>query len=304
MKTRTLLLAAAIAAFTLVQSGCTPEQMAPNQGATSENVIHKLDEKGELSWLVLTSVEQLDDVINFLDNADATDALVFFEKSQGYVSMRSFYGEDYLDSIGIIDDVLTTLLNPKGTIQIGSKIITLNLINEYAMVVDTSLLTDTSYISMDEDFNDFMDGIVKPEKIHKSASSVTKGRKRLDSFSCNMPFHSVVDYKIKCIAAVNNGWFRSSIKAKISRRSACGGVPYLSVTSDNGHYQLKKSSVSYTINHEEKGGVKKSYVATGYKGSKQVKKGDQSYLFVAHFRAYDVYDEQSLSIVIPVFVNQ
>lgn len=302
-----------LALASLFMSGCLKSENTSSDRLGNVDFHYKIEnsklknqKNTNFSWLNFPTMDDLEKCIKYLtylDTAYAESHIAVFDSSSEYLSMRALTSTDYRDSIKVFDDVLASLINPDGIIQISGYIIQLNTAEGYAIIKDSSLKNRDVYLSLDNNFADYLDGSIASSKIKYSASDVVASRGRIDSFSITDTVYDKAEFHITCKEDVSNGLFYSSIIARIKRNTViAGGTPELYVTTASGYYKLKNENRTY-FNGQAKGGTNHRYTNYIYNGSKQVDRGGSDpYKLESDFHVtYAIYNGYDRFIHLPIF---
>lgn len=223
------------------------------------------------TWLIFNAKEDYFALLEMFEDATELE-LNNFEDMLGFSSMRSTMAEESRDSIGFDDDVLATLVNESGQIQIGDSLFTINIVDGYVTI--HNLIDDNqSAISIDEEVyyeEDEEPVVVATEKngdesedeilssIWKLPSSVNFGD---DSVTCKVKY---------CRAAI---YF--SLKATMKERlnlSSGGCYSSKNLYVYPGSYTKNKRNASQTLFSDYSiGGLDRTYKHTVYSGFKGLK---------------------------------
>lgn len=106
------------------------------------------------NWLLFNSCNDYERTIALLNENEKN--LTLFEQELQFSSMRSVLSEDQREAIGVEDDILATLFNPDGFIQIGNFVFQIDIVNEKAYVWDTNNVNDMMTFSIDENVLDVL----------------------------------------------------------------------------------------------------------------------------------------------------
>lgn len=298
----------------LILMSCTKESITDNNTSNPYNFdVYLSNDDGldtkesELPWLVFPTVQDYSDAVDFLiDQAKTENGLTMFEDSLGYKSTRSYYTEEERDSLNVIDDVLSTLLNPNGKIQISPYLIRIDMVQQMLHVqnlLDTSIHFD---VSSDVDFIDFLNGDISMDDLIKQEPN-TKSTK-LDKYIISREFvfcgRTHVDVNIK--ASASNAGIFSSINSKISISQVFLGSnkPYLYISVMPGSYYIYKSSgTMISIPTVTKSGTSKSYTINSYQGTRRF--NIHNYRYIVNFRYGDdvLNIEDYINVSLPIIFS-
>lgn len=252
----------------------------------------KTNEFGMNSWLVFPSVNDYEEAVSYLNKLQEEDNLNSFEEQLNYISTRVYYSEIERDSLQIFDDVLATLLNPDGVIQICDYIIAIDMIHGELHVQNAADSTIDFITSTDNDFIDYIEGKITFEELNKP--EIMQKSVKHDDYNVvrTFMFAGSTSVNVTMKAWATNAGILSSIKSQIYIDQIFLGnnAPYISVeTLSGGFYRLPNKKV--TIPVETKSGKTKSYTITSYSGFQRID---------IHYYRYNVkfkYGNSSSSIV-------
>ena len=99
-----------------------------------------------------------------LSDADSL-TLASFEESMSFTSMRTTYNEEELEEKGIDDELLATLLNPDGKIQIGDYVISVDVMADDVAVLSNIDGTEQHFSIDDEVLYILFDSVTQSDPI-------------------------------------------------------------------------------------------------------------------------------------------
>ena len=232
---------------------------------SSDNI--KTDAPSANPWLVFPSVNDYKAAIDYLNQLEEVGDLSVFEEQLNYVSTRTYYSEAERDSLQVYDDVLATLLNPDGRIQISDYIMSIDMILGEMHVQNAADSTIDFVISTDNDFVDYIEGKITFEELNKP-DVMPKSVKHDDyNVTRTFMFNGSTSVNVTMKAWATNAGILSSIKSQIYVDQIFVGdnAPYIYVeTLSGGFYRFPNKKVS--IATTTKSGKAKSYTITSYSG--------------------------------------
>lgn len=164
------------------------------------------------NWLSFETREDYELAIDVLSTSAGDKILPEFEKALSYKSMRVCLDENEREKIGIEDDVLATILNSSGNIQIGNYLFDIDVKNEIALVYDLTKDAEPMKFSTDDSFFDYIDGVEN----HASNSS-----KDEDILKSKDSWYSSAGY-VDCKVVYQRAVVYFSLLSKISERTSIG----------------------------------------------------------------------------------
>lgn len=232
----------------------------------------KTNEFGMNSWLVFPSVNDYEEAVSYLNKLQEEDNLNSFEKQLNYISTRVYYSEIERDSLQIFDDVLATLLNPDGVIQICDYIIAIDMIHGELHVQNAADSTIDFITSTDNDFIDYIEGKITFEELNKPG--VMQKSVKHDDYNVTRTFMFAgsTSVNVTMKASASNAGIFSSIYSQIYVDKIFVGenAPHIYVEVMSGSYYVYKSSGTVMgIATETKSGKAKSYKISSYYGTRR-----------------------------------
>lgn len=110
------------------------------------------------NWLYFQTREDYENAIEVLATSPNDEILPVFEKAVSFNSMRVVMSKEEREEIEIEDDVLATILNSNGVIQIGNYLFQIDVYNDVALVYDLTKDAKPAKYSTMDDFFSIIDG--------------------------------------------------------------------------------------------------------------------------------------------------
>lgn len=142
--------------FCLIIVSCSKKEDISKPTFQNKIITVSNSEGNGMNWLVFNSIDDYIFTINELNKGNDS-VLSAFENSFSFVSMRNYYSDEEREHLGVWDDILCTVLNPEGKIQINNYIFELDLVKDSVYAYNIS--NDKLYtFSVDEDVLDVVFG--------------------------------------------------------------------------------------------------------------------------------------------------
>lgn len=293
----------------LSNTACNKEQSIVSaiiNDETSYKDIPNINPSG-FPWLSFSSVENYEDAVGYLSKCESEIELDVFESRFGFTSARRYYAEEVRDAMGLTDDILATLLNPEGKIQICNYIIIINMLNETLYMYDTSNVTDTLVVSTDNDIIDYIAGNIPLDSL-KAPAIPSKNLIKYDSYTNTIPYlfagSTYINVRLK--ASVSNSGILSTIYCKISIDNIIVGSNrpylYLSVGSDS-YYKYKSTGTRMGIEQKTLDGKYKSRLIVSYCGFRRINIHDYKYNVTFDYGDNELQTVDDVTIGLPIYIN-
>lgn len=287
MKTRkyiitAMLLLVAVAAAVLV--GCKKENDGEKQNASESSFVNfhgfdvkvqnnngMLDTKGS-NWLCFATRKDYEKAVQVLTTSRNDEILPDFEDALSFNSMRRSLDENEREAIDIEDDVLATLLNPNGVIQIDNYLFDIDVYNDVALVYDLNKDGNPMKFSTKDDFFGYLDG---EEDDSWKATCDAKNKDQLKEWHGEK-----INYKV----VYQHALVYFSLQSKIQKTHNGGTVDIflhcLNYNEDPGYSRYKVKGYGYydIIPEYSASGNKSSYHYRPYSSTKR--------LIGFHFKVY------------------
>lgn len=209
-------------------------------------------------------VKVLEDRLYFENRADYAFAIEklsnfeegsfdLFEKSIGFQSMRSLLNQKEREAINIEDELLATLLNPQGIIQIAENIFEIDALNETVTVYPASETREkkngSQIFSTNDDVFDRLDGI---ETLF-TKSSCPSYKEKIENWA-------VWGGNVECKVVYQKAGIYFSLQSKI-KKNFWGGSAYieLSCPSGSSYTQNRRGASQLSIPDNSQGGWDRVY---------------------------------------------
>lgn len=200
-----------------------------------------------------------------------------FEKSIGFQSKRSVLNQKEREAINIEDELLATLINPQGIIQIGDSIFEIDALNETVSVYQASETRDkkieTQTFSTSDDVFDRLDGI---EAVYTKSAC--------PSYKEKIKNWAVWGGNVECKVVYQKAGIYFSLQSKI-KKDHWGGSAYISLTCPSGssYTQNRSGASQQSIPYNSQGGYEREYNYRPYSSTRGLKQ----YYFSINFACDD-----------------
>ncbi|MFP5471944.1 MAG: hypothetical protein ACLGGV_10155, partial [Bacteroidia bacterium] len=236
-----------------------------------ENLITPEVHDGRLVFSSRASYEKTIEQLSPLEESE----LIAWEDNLSFTSMRKEMTEEERENIGIEDELLATLINKHGEIQIGKYIYKIDIPNEKVYAVRENQVENPG--------NAFENNAaVKIYSIHDNVLDFVEGDRTPQAKGCDgCPDNKFVDKDVqtKGGASVNvkykvvyqKAGVYYSLQAKI-KREVCNGCIYIGLQWPGKTYSYTKcGSSSSEITGFNQGGTGREYSKRPYSGSSRLK---------------------------------
>ncbi|MBO6025903.1 MAG: hypothetical protein J6P73_01510 [Bacteroidales bacterium] len=227
--------------------------------------------------------------MSLLGSSTNDSLLSVFENQLSFNSMRVALSESEREAIDIEDDVLATLLNPNGAIQIDNYLFFIDVENDHALVYDLeSESEDPLEFTTGVSFFDYLDGV------ENRYSTFCDAKNKLNDVI-------VGDLEIDSKVVYQHALIYFSLQSKI-KKNRNEGYYNLKLSSSNDSYYYKKGSTTcYDIsNHTEGPGYDRSYHYRAYSGVKRC----TGFRFIVTFSVYrNLFDYEEWTLRIDCGAN-
>jgi hypothetical protein len=223
------------------------------------------------NMLFFKSRDDYEKTINYLAQL-GDENFVNWEKEISFNSLRANYKENELEEMGIEDNMLATLLNPKSQIRIGENIFKIDMKNEKVFVIpfsdyskfyDFGTKKNQRTFSTEDDVLDILEG--------KATDDILKRKRRfcrsnkLDG-SWREP-NTGINIKYKVVYQ-RSGIFKS-LQAKIKREGSTNGIELVLKTSGSNFWRNKRDTRN--IDNKSLGGFGREYNYRPYNRTRRLK---------------------------------
>jgi len=227
-------------------------------------------------------VEVIDNMLYFKSRVDYENTIDYlaqlgdenfanWEKEILFNSLRAKFNEETLEKMGIEDNLLATLLNPKSSIRIGDNIFNLDMKNETVKMTpaltfsnknDSNTKNGYRKFSTEDDVLNILDGV--------ETEDTQKRRRRYCKTSKKGPYYwSVPDgVKIKYKVVYQKSGIFKSLQAKIKREGAQKGIHLQLKTVGHNFWRNKRHSRTIS---GLKGGEGRKYNIRPYNRTRRLK---------------------------------
>jgi len=247
----------------LLQSCKRQEEIEENQ----TNLNYKYRTYVRNNMLVFETKADFDYTIYQLYELD-DKALFDFEDYLSFQSLRSVKSEEELSRLGIEDDLLATLLNPNGEIQINDKVYKLEINKAKCLSMDVADYIDKNSFTKKElvteysiyDYLDDNGNVV----ITGKGSSCSRNKKGPYYFINPNTNEKILEYKL----VYQNALIYHSLLAKIKRTDLSSGGPInfgMNTVGGNNFYRKDGTSFDISINFSYYGNDRKYVKRYEYK---------------------------------------
>lgn len=232
-------------------------------------------------------VKVLEDRLYFENRADYAEAIEIlsnieestfdlFEKSIGFQSMRTVLNQKEREAINIEDELLATLLNPQGIIQIAENIFEIDALNEIVTVYsapETREKNGKRTFSTNDDVFDRLDGI---EALYTKSGC--------PSYKEKVKNWAVWGGNVECKVVYQKAGIYFSLQSKI-KKDHWGGSAYISLTCPSGssYTQNRSGASQQSIPSNSQGGYGRVYNYRPYSSMRGLKQ----YYFSVNFYCDD-----------------
>ena len=182
------------------------------------------------NWLSFNSCEDYERAIAFLNEKEGY--LSLFEQDLHFSSMRCVLSESQREAIGVEDDILATLLNPDGFIQIDNFVFQIAIVNEKAYVWDTNNDNEMMTFSIDDNVLDILFKNEEPIK-------------NVISYSNPEPYTFPSSPEAKCKVVYQRAAVYFSLLSKINKPGVIS-APEVEIyySTDSGTYTRNRSNAT------------------------------------------------------------
>lgn len=197
-------------------------------------------------------------------------------KEFGFLSMRSISSDKQLEQKGIVDNVLATLLNPNGIIQIGCNVFKLNIPDEIIMCMDsTDFVDESSFLNK---------SIFKSYSIYDNVLDIIQGLDVINETNFENRTNKVTKSwdvyggKVDCKLVYQKAGIYFSLQSKI-KKSFSGGSTYIALSVQSGSWLQPKRRKKKSIPTYSNGGYDRVYHYRPYQSWRSLKHYDFNVLF-------------------------
>lgn len=240
------------------------------------------------NWLCFDSRDSYVQTIEMLSEY-GDDELEDFDESFSFQSMLLNFDEDEREEMGVYDDLLASILNPSGVIQINDTIYSLNFKDGNAVIMNAPIGDTLNVVDLECSFWD----TVSDNKGFSSPKSDPN-----DMIKATYTYESG-SVKVKSKIAYQRALIYFSLIVKSTDKSALyvlnGAYKEFDVPS-GCYYRKKNQSSNTSIEQVHKASYGNSITYRPYSGTKQLKKFSLS----ASFHVDDFYDDPSNSYYLSI----
>lgn len=229
------------------------------------NPLHKVSVNDGM--LYFETEDDYQNTIDYLSDMDE-EGFLNWENEISFISMRSEFEEDELKKMGVVDNLLATLLNPEGVIRIGENIFKLDIPNETVYTVPASKYTKDFYTeksvktySTEDDVLGILDGTTNAlEK-----GNFCPGNKQKIKYWYPPSPHP----KVKCKVVYQRAGIYYSLQAKIKKVNAWGGDVQIGYSTQGSNFwRNKKTSDTFSCSNQ---GFGHEYTCRPYSSTRRLK---------------------------------
>ena len=206
-------------------------------------------------WLYFETRNDYETAVKVLSSSSDDTILPVFEKALSFRSMRTAFSESQREAIAVYDDVLATLLNPNGAIQIGQYLFQIDTEKEKAHIFDLSSEKNSKApmeFSTDESFFDYLDGKVTEEHEINRDEDILKSTHTWEGSTG----------KVDCKVVYQRAVIYFSLLAKIKERTLIGngGAVDIFLSTYPGTYtKNRKNAEKQQFDGYGDGGIENTY---------------------------------------------
>lgn len=196
-------------------------------------------------WLDFNSIVDYENTINLLNQNE--NYLTDFETDLQFNSMRLAMSEYDREEIGIEDDILATLLNPEGIVQIGRYIFKVDVLRNLVIAYDELDLKDTLHFGIDDNAIDILYGTPTLETLNM----------RRSNYKAYYDFNA--ETTIYCKTVYQRAAIYFSLLVKINKEYAIRAIEITYNMYAGTYTKNRNNAPRVNFNAHNNGGIKKSY---------------------------------------------
>ncbi len=253
----------------LVLAGCKKEDYFTLNSGTegciykvkNVSVCHKVQKNisdiSNYAWINFASVDSYTEAIDSL-NSWGDSCFALFEENLNFYSMRRYLSEDVRETLGLDDDLLATILNPDGVVQIGDYIFKLDFTSEQVEVFNILSGSSEGFYNFDENVLDILYGY------EQSEHNVIVNEQRSDVLKRTVTYSGTCDVKCKIVYQRAAIYFSLLVK---THKLCAISVPAVEIGYDtyDGSYRKNRTNAGLQyITDQYDGGTKSGYTYRPY----------------------------------------
>ena len=209
------------------------------------------------AWINFASVDSYIEALDSL-NSWGDSCFAIFEENLNFYSMRQNLTEDEREALGVDDDLLATILNPDGVVQIGQYIFKLDFTTSQVEVFDTLTEVSEGTYNFDEEVLDIL-------YEEGDANNNMQIEQRDNILRAANQYNGSCDVNLKIVYQRAAIYF--SLLVKISKPLLVVSYPAVEIFYDSydGSYRKNRTNASLQyITDKSDGGPKNSYTYRPY----------------------------------------
>lgn len=280
--------------LTLIFFSCQTEditkiELNENSKSLDESALYNFNVEVKNGILSFPTREDYEKAIVFL-GPQSNKAFKAFEDQFEFKSMRNSTNKEHREEIGIYDDLLATIINPEGSIEISNTIFNLDALNETVTLLKNSdYVNKSSFISskaklysVNSNVLDIADGSAEADNSDK-IKWCKRNKSHDSSFNIN---NNGTSYKVDWKLIYQNAGFLRSLVADIHKNKLESGGLILGLKTVGTNYYRKRRGGNKNFSQNDGQGTRREYDLRPYYSTKRLR----AYRFRAEFTVIGDYD--------------